>query len=130
MARYGLEPIPDPAVDAALRDALGKVKGRLLVGVIGSIGVRRDPKAVPALAKRLGDPIPRSCRPPRGRWAGSARSRPSTPWRKPSRARPRPIGSPSARASSAVPMSSEPRASARRRGRSTSNSAMPRCLST
>ncbi len=34
MARYALEPIPDPAVDAALRDALGKVKGRPLVGVI------------------------------------------------------------------------------------------------
>ena len=56
MARYGLEPIPDPSVDTALRDALDKVKGRLLVGVIGSIGVRRDPKAVPALVKRLDDP--------------------------------------------------------------------------
>jgi HEAT repeat protein len=55
MARYGLEPIPDPSVDTALRDALDKVKGRLEVGVIGSIGVRRDPKAVPALIKRLGD---------------------------------------------------------------------------
>ena len=51
MARYGLEPIPDPAVDEALREALGKLKGRPLVGVIGSIGVRRDAKAVPALAK-------------------------------------------------------------------------------
>ena len=40
MARYGLEPIPDPAVDEAFRDALGKLKGRPLVGVIGSIGVR------------------------------------------------------------------------------------------
>ena len=55
MARYGLEPIPDPSVDAALRDALGKVKGGLLAGVIGSIGVRRDPKAVPALVKLLCD---------------------------------------------------------------------------
>lgn len=53
MARYGLEPIPDPAVDEALRDALGKVKGRPLVGVIGSIGVRRDAKAVRALTKML-----------------------------------------------------------------------------
>jgi len=53
MARYGLEPIPDPAVDEAFRDALGKLKGRPLVGVIGSIGVRRDAKAVPALAKLL-----------------------------------------------------------------------------
>jgi HEAT repeat protein len=55
MARYGLEPIPDPAVDTALRDTLDKVKGRLLVGVICSIGVRRDPRAVAALVKRLDD---------------------------------------------------------------------------
>ena len=49
MARYGLEPIPDPAVDEVLRSALGKLEGRLLAGVVGSIGVRRDAKAVPAL---------------------------------------------------------------------------------
>ncbi len=55
MARYALEPNPDPAVDAALRDALGKVKGGPLVGVIGSLGVRRDAKAVPALARLLND---------------------------------------------------------------------------
>jgi HEAT repeat protein len=55
MARYALEPNPDPAVDQALRDALGKVKGGPLVGVIGSLGVRRDAQAVPALAQRLGD---------------------------------------------------------------------------
>jgi len=53
MARYGLEPIPDPAVDKALRDAAGKVQGRLLVGVIGSIGVRRDTKAVKLLTRLL-----------------------------------------------------------------------------
>ena len=53
MARYGLEPIPEPAVDDALRDALGKLKGRLLVGVIGSIGVRRDAKAVRPLGSLL-----------------------------------------------------------------------------
>jgi len=58
MARYGLEPIPDPSVDAALRDALGKLKGRPLVGVIGSIGVRRDAKATDALTKLLGDADP------------------------------------------------------------------------
>ncbi len=56
MARYALEPIPDPAVDEALRDALGKLKGRPLVGVIGSIGVRRDTRAVRALAKMLREP--------------------------------------------------------------------------
>ena len=42
-ARIALEAIPDPAADAALREALGSVKGRTLVGVINSIGVRRDP---------------------------------------------------------------------------------------
>jgi HEAT repeat protein len=58
MARYGLEPIPDPAVDTALRDALTKVKGRNLVGVIGSIGVRRDHHAVDGLSKHLTDADP------------------------------------------------------------------------
>ena len=55
MARYALEPISDPAVDAALRDALGRLKGRPLVGVICSIGVRRDKMAAPSLAKLLQD---------------------------------------------------------------------------
>ncbi|MFP4058209.1 MAG: HEAT repeat domain-containing protein [Candidatus Brocadiia bacterium] len=53
MARYALEPIPDPAVDEALRAALGKLEGRHLIGVIASVGVREDAKAVPALAKYL-----------------------------------------------------------------------------
>ena len=55
MARYGLEPIPDPAVDTALRDAAGKAKGRQLVGIIGSLGVRRDHNAVALLTRHLGD---------------------------------------------------------------------------
>lgn len=58
MARYGLETIPGHSVDTAFRDALGTVRGVELVGVIGSIGVRRDTKAVPALAKFLEDPDP------------------------------------------------------------------------
>jgi len=56
MARYALEPIPDPAVDEALRAALGTLKGRLLVGVIGSLGVRRDAQAIEPLAGMLKDP--------------------------------------------------------------------------
>lgn len=56
MARYGLEPVPSPAVDEALRSALGKLKGRSLAGVIGSIGVRHDEKAVVALAVLIKDP--------------------------------------------------------------------------
>jgi HEAT repeat protein len=55
MARYALEPIPDPAVDAALRRALGRLKGRRLVGVIGSVGVRRDAGAIRALGRLLRD---------------------------------------------------------------------------
>ena len=54
-ARIALEAIPDPSCDEALRKAEAELKGRLLVGVINSIGVRRDAKAVDALAKRLGD---------------------------------------------------------------------------
>ena len=52
-ARFGLEPIPDPSVDDALRTALGKLKGRPLVGVVNSIGLRKDPKSLDALAKLL-----------------------------------------------------------------------------
>jgi len=55
MARYALERIPGPAPDEALRQALAKVKGKLLIGVIHSIGVRHDPAAVNALADRLAD---------------------------------------------------------------------------
>lgn len=55
MARYGLETNPDSAVDEALREALGKVKGRNLMGVMVTLGNRRDNGAVDAIAKHLGD---------------------------------------------------------------------------
>ena len=55
LARCALESMPDPAADDALRAALPNLKGRLLVGVIDSIGVRRDAKAVEPLSKLLGD---------------------------------------------------------------------------
>jgi HEAT repeat protein len=54
-ARIALEAIPGPAADAALRNALSKLQGRLLVGAINSIGVRRDIKAVDALVQKLND---------------------------------------------------------------------------
>jgi len=54
-ARFGLEPNPDPSVDDALRAALPKLKGRLQVGVITSIGVRKDAKALDALSKLMND---------------------------------------------------------------------------
>lgn len=49
-ARYALQTNPDPAVDEALRSALGTVKGRPLIGVIHTVGFRRDAKAVATLA--------------------------------------------------------------------------------
>ena len=48
-ARFALEPIPDGAVDEALREALADLEGGLLVGVINSIGMRRDQGAVEIL---------------------------------------------------------------------------------
>ncbi len=54
-ARFGLEPNPDPSVDAALRAAVPKLQGRLLVGVITSIGVRKDSSAVDLLTKLIDD---------------------------------------------------------------------------
>jgi HEAT repeat protein len=53
MARYALEPMPFPEAGAALRDALGKTTGRLQVGVINSLAVRKDLDAVPAIVKLL-----------------------------------------------------------------------------
>lgn len=52
-ARIALEAIPGPEADKALRDALDKVNGRLLVGVINSIAVRRDQKAVRPLTQKM-----------------------------------------------------------------------------
>ena len=57
-ARIALEAIPGPAADAALRNALGELKGRLLVGTINSIGMRRDVRAVDALVQKLDDASP------------------------------------------------------------------------
>lgn len=52
-ARFGMEPNPDPSVDDAFRAALPKLTGRLRIGVINSIGVRKDLKAVDALSKLI-----------------------------------------------------------------------------
>jgi HEAT repeat protein len=54
-ARIALEAIPDPAADEALRQAADKLHGKLLVGVINSIGVRRDAGAVDQLIGRLNE---------------------------------------------------------------------------
>jgi HEAT repeat protein len=54
-ARIALEVIPGAAADNALIDAMGKTQGKLLVGVINSIAVRRDAKAVSPLIAKLKD---------------------------------------------------------------------------
>jgi len=53
-ARDALESIPDPAADAALREALPKLKGLLLIGAINSIR-RRDPNAIEPLGALIHD---------------------------------------------------------------------------
>lgn len=52
-ARIALEAIPGPEADNALQASLGKLKGRLLVGVINSIGHRAVAKASGDLAGLL-----------------------------------------------------------------------------
>ncbi|MCC7494651.1 MAG: HEAT repeat domain-containing protein [Fimbriimonadaceae bacterium] len=53
LARYALEGLADPAVDVAFREALHKLTGRLLVGLLNSVAVRRDGGAVGRLAELL-----------------------------------------------------------------------------
>jgi hypothetical protein len=55
MARYALERIPAPEAVRALRAALPKLSGKVKIGVIGSLGVRRDQASLPALAALLDD---------------------------------------------------------------------------
>lgn len=52
-ARIALEAIPGDEASAALRDAAGTLDGRLLSGVITSLGARRDAAAVPLLSGKL-----------------------------------------------------------------------------
>lgn len=55
MARYALERIPAAEAGQALRDALSKVGGPLLVGMISSLGVRAEAASVAPLAGLLRD---------------------------------------------------------------------------
>jgi len=53
MARYALERMQCPEAGKALRDALPRTQGRTLIGVINSLGARRDRQAIPALIRHL-----------------------------------------------------------------------------
>jgi hypothetical protein len=52
-ARIPLEAIPGPEASAALREAAGSLDGRLLAGVLTSLGVRGDTAALPMLAEKI-----------------------------------------------------------------------------
>ncbi len=53
MARYALERIPGSAVDEALRSALRRANGKPKIGIINSLGQRRDKRAVRALSRMV-----------------------------------------------------------------------------
>lgn len=55
MARYALEVMPYPEAGKALRDAVAKTSGSCKVGVVTSLGARRDAEAVDLLAPALRD---------------------------------------------------------------------------
>ena len=54
MARYALERIPGSAVDKALRGAIRKARGKARIGIINSLGQRRDAGSVRMLSRALG----------------------------------------------------------------------------
>jgi len=56
MARYALERIPGSAVDDALRGAVRKARGNARIGIINSLGQRRDAGSVRMLRRALGRP--------------------------------------------------------------------------
>lgn len=58
MARYALERIPAPEADQALRSALPKVAPKIKIGVISSLGARREATAIPALQIMLASTDP------------------------------------------------------------------------
>jgi HEAT repeat protein len=53
MARFALERIPAPEAAAALRQAMGSLRGDLRIGIISSLGGRRDAASVAPLAELL-----------------------------------------------------------------------------
>lgn len=54
-ARIGLQQIPGSAATTALCTAASQAKGNILIGIIGSLGERRDPAAVTVLTKLLAE---------------------------------------------------------------------------
>jgi HEAT repeat protein len=57
-ARYGLEMIPDPAVETAFCEAAGRLTGPALAGVLQSMGNRGNARSVSVLGGRISDGDP------------------------------------------------------------------------
>ncbi|MBS1858607.1 MAG: HEAT repeat domain-containing protein [Acidobacteria bacterium] len=55
-ARYAIKPIPDASVDDALRATLPKVKGKLLCGMLDTIGHRGDTRAIEPVSRLIFSP--------------------------------------------------------------------------
>lgn len=55
LARFALERIPGTEVRQVLLEALSRVQGDQLLGVISSLGARFEPESIPPLARLLGD---------------------------------------------------------------------------
>ncbi len=60
IAFYALQRIPDPAVDIALRDTLAKAEHKVKIGIINSLGERRDVNAVAQLEQLVYDADPQN----------------------------------------------------------------------
>ena len=58
MARYALARIPGPAAGEALRSSLDTATGNIKIGIINSLGQRRDAGSVPALAALISPSTP------------------------------------------------------------------------
>ena len=59
MARFTLERVPDPHAAAAMCDAMQQASPDVAVGIVNSLGVRRDPQAVRVLTPLLDSPNPK-----------------------------------------------------------------------
>ncbi len=58
MARYALERIPGAKVNEVLQDALSQTSGKARIGIINSLGVRKDAASIPTLERFVNDPDP------------------------------------------------------------------------
>jgi hypothetical protein len=58
IARYALERIPNAAVDEALRGMLAKSSGKVKIGVVNTLGRRKDAGSVAALRSLIDDSDP------------------------------------------------------------------------